>query len=44
METKKEERTILYELCPYCKKEIKGTSESQVLYNLKLHMEKCNEK
>lgn len=30
--------------CPKCKKEIKGYSESQVDYNLKLHLETHNGK
>jgi len=32
------------EKCPKCDKIIKGTSESQVRYNLKLHKEKCDKK
>ena len=28
--------------CPKCKKEIKGYSESQVEYNLKLHLDSHN--
>ena len=31
-------RTEYFEECPYCKKEIKGFSESQVEYNLKTHI------
>lgn len=39
---KKEEiRIVHYICCPLCDKEIKGTSPSQVDYNLKLHLEKC---
>ncbi len=30
--------------CPKCGKQIKGTSESQVKYNLRLHKEKCDKK
>jgi predicted RNA-binding Zn-ribbon protein involved in translation (DUF1610 family) len=32
------------EKCPNCGKIIRGTSESQVNYNLKLHKEKCDKK
>lgn len=38
---KEEVRKVLYTYCPKCNKEIKGTKASQVEYNLKLHMEKC---
>lgn len=32
------------EICPYCKKLIKGRSESHAKYNFKLHKEACKEK
>ncbi len=35
---KKIERIQLSEVCPKCKKEIKGTSESMVKYNLQVHL------
>jgi predicted RNA-binding Zn-ribbon protein involved in translation (DUF1610 family) len=38
------EKEYYEETCPKCGKSIKGTSESQVRYNLKLHKEKCNKK
>jgi len=38
IKTKDEVRKIFYIECPECKKEIKGTSQSQVEYNLKLHL------
>ena len=38
------EKEYYEETCPKCGKSIKGTSESQVKYNLKLHKEKCNKK
>ena len=44
-EEKKEVVRIVYFLyCPICDKEIKGTKASQVDYNLKLHIEKCEKK
>lgn len=36
----KTERIQYSEKCKICNKEIKGFSESQVAYNLRLHMEK----
>lgn len=43
------EQIQYYDYCPYCKQEIKGTSESQVKFNLDLHINnkhlicpKCN--
>jgi len=43
MKTKtiKSERIVYIDACPICKKEIKGFSESNVKYNMKLHKEKC---
>jgi len=38
MKKQKETRTVFKTKCPKCKKEIKGTSESQVDWNLKVHM------
>jgi len=32
------ERVVYSEKCPHCKKEIKGFSESQVKYNLEVHI------
>ena len=32
------ERTQYMDKCPICKKEIKGFSESQVKYNLEVHI------
>ena len=41
-EEKKEVVRIVYFLyCPNCNQEIKGTKASQVDYNLRLHLEKC---
>jgi len=37
---REEKRKVYFVSCPICKKEIKGTSVSQVEYNLKLHLEK----
>lgn len=31
---------VLYIICPKCKKEIKGSTPSQVEYNMKLHLAK----
>jgi hypothetical protein len=39
MKTTKKEITQLSKKCPICKKEIKGYSESQVEYNLKIHID-----
>jgi len=43
--TKPKERDVVrkqfYLYCPICKKEIKGSNSSQVEYNLKNHIEKC---
>lgn len=39
IKSKDEVKKIFYVYCPECKKEIKGTSPSQVEYNLKLHLE-----
>lgn len=36
----KSERTVYSEVCSICKKEIKGFSESNLEYNMKLHKEK----
>jgi len=38
---KEEIKKVFYAYCPKCNREIKGTKESQVEYNLKLHMESC---
>lgn len=38
---KEEVKKIFYVYCPECNREIKGTKESQVKYNLKLHVESC---
>lgn len=35
---------VFSENCPICNVEIKGYSESQVKYNLRLHREKHNKK
>ena len=35
----KSERTVYFENCPKCKKEIKGFSESNLEYNMRLHKE-----
>jgi hypothetical protein len=37
MKTKNVTRKQFIGKCPICKREIKGTSESQVRYNLKVH-------
>ena len=37
---REEKRIVYFIYCPICEKEIKGTSVSQVEYNLKLHLEK----
>lgn len=43
--TKKLREVIQYsEKCPICKKEIKGFSESQVKYNLKIHIKRKHKK
>lgn len=40
-EVKKRKEIVQYsKKCPKCNKDIKGFSESQVGYNLKLHIEK----
>ena len=36
----KSERTVYSEECKICKKEIKGFSESNLEYNMRLHKEK----
>lgn len=36
----KSERIVYIEKCPICKQEIKGFSESNVKWNLELHIEK----
>ena len=36
----KSERTVYSEECKECKKEIKGFSESNLEYNMRLHKEK----
>ena len=36
----KSERTVYSENCSVCKKEIKGFSESNLEYNMRLHKEK----
>lgn len=41
IEQKEEVRKVFYVYCPKCDREIKGTKESQVEYNLKLHVESC---
>ena len=33
------EATEYYEKCPHCKKEIIGSTESQVQYNMRIHVE-----
>ena len=40
----KKEVTEYIEKCSYCGKEIKGTSESQVLYNLSVHINQKHKK
>jgi len=35
-------RTVYSDKCPVCKQEIKGFSESNLEYNMRLHMEKHN--
>jgi len=37
---KEEVKKVYYVYCPECDREIKGTSPSQVEYNLRLHLEK----
>ena len=37
---REEVKIVRYLYCPLCKKELKGTSNSQLEYNLKLHLEK----
>lgn len=32
------ERNIFVDRCPVCNKELKGTSESQVNFNMKIHL------
>lgn len=31
-------KIVLYTMCPVCDKSIEGTSDSQVIYNLKVHL------
>jgi len=38
VEKKKEMKDILMAHCPICGKEIVGTAESQIRYNLELHI------
>lgn len=33
-----------YEKCPHCEKEIKGSTESQVKYNLEIHIKSKHKK
>tara|TARA_Y100000034_G_C6905867_1_gene420308 strand:- start:4368 stop:4535 length:168 start_codon:yes stop_codon:yes gene_type:complete len=33
-----------YDTCKICKKEIKGSTENQVRYNLDIHVKSCKEK
>jgi hypothetical protein len=35
----KKEEEEFYIKCPHCKKEIKGSTESQVTYNLGIHIQ-----
>ena len=44
VEQKPKIKTEYFVDCPICKKEIKGTSKSQVEYNLKLHIDKHKRK
>lgn len=37
-------KKIFYTYCPICNKEIKGTKQSQVEYNLKLHLDSHRKK
>ena len=38
----KSERIVYSDICPICKKEIKGFSESSLEYNMRLHKETHN--
>ena len=43
--TNKTREMVQYsERCPHCKKEIKGFSESQVKYNLEVHIKQKHDK
>lgn len=46
MKTIKKSRKIIQysEKCPYCDKDIKGFSESQVKYNLEVHIKQKHKK
>lgn len=38
MKTIKEERIVYSDKCPICKREIRGTSISQIKYNMEVHV------
>lgn len=40
----KQEITKYVDECPFCKKEIVGTSESQIKYNMELHIKQKHKK
>ena len=42
-QTIKTEKTQYSEDCPICKKQIKGYSESQVLYNMQVHLDRTHQ-